>query len=46
MTTVMVAVTPSNSQVVYTTTIYVNGYAYEYVQVINLKPNYLNKVNI
>lgn len=46
MTTVIVTVTPSNSQVVYTTTIYVNGYAYEYVQVINLKPNYLNKVNI
>jgi hypothetical protein len=46
MTTVMVTVTPSNSQIVYTTTIYVNGYAYEYVHVINLKPNYLNKVNI
>ena len=42
----MITVTPSNSQIVYTTTIYVNGYAYEYVQVINLKPNYLNKVNI
>lgn len=43
MVTVMVTVTPSNSQVVYTTIIYVNGYAYEYVQVINLKPNYLIK---
>lgn len=43
MITVMVIVTPSNSQVVYTTTTYVNGYVYEYVQVINLKPNYLIK---
>nr|DAG97822.1 MAG TPA: hypothetical protein [Crassvirales sp.] len=39
----MITVTSSNSQIVYTTTIYVNGYAYEYVQVINLKPNYLIK---
>ena len=39
----MITVTPSNFQVVYTTTIYVNEYAYEYIQVINLKPNYLIK---
>ena len=39
----MITVTSSYSKIVYTTTIYVNGYAYEYVQVINLKPNYLIK---